>query len=70
MRHPKPNERSEPWIAPQNNPTAGTTIYKPCANRCTRCAACKSFSAIVKEIDLTKTSPSDRHRRNIVRSEG
>ena len=59
MRHPK--------FAPQNNPTAGTTIYKPCANRCTRCAACKSFSAILKEIDLTKTSLSDRHRRNIIR---
>jgi hypothetical protein len=61
MRHPK--------IAPQSNPTAGTVIYKPCAKACGKCADCKSFAAIVREIDLTKTSPSDRQRRNIIRSE-
>jgi arginyl-tRNA--protein-N-Asp/Glu arginylyltransferase len=46
----------------------GTIIYKPCAKRCHDCQACKSFAAVLSQIDVSKTSRSERQRKQTIES--
>ena len=46
----------------------GTIIYKPCAKRCHACQACKSFTAVLSQIDVSKTSRSERQRKHTIES--
>jgi len=46
----------------------GTIIYKPCEKRCHDCQACKSFAAIISQIDVSKTSRSERQRKHTIES--
>lgn len=36
------------------------TVYKPCENKCGRCAPCKDFAKVLKQIDLTARSKHER----------
>ena len=46
----------------------GTIIYKPCAKRCHDCQACRSFAAVLSQIDVSKTSRSERQRKHTIES--
>lgn len=42
-----------------------TAVYKKCAEECGDCEACKSFSEVVRQIDLSKRSESERFREHV-----
>ena len=46
----------------------GTIIYKPCAKRCKACQDCKSFAAVLSQIDVSKISRSERQRKHTIES--
>jgi hypothetical protein len=46
----------------------GTIIYKPCAKRCAKCKDCKSFAAVLSQIDVSRQSPSERQRKQTIES--
>jgi len=46
----------------------GTIIYKPCDKRCAKCTDCKSFAAVLSQIDVSKTSRSERQRKHTIES--
>ena len=46
----------------------GTIIYKPCAKRCKACQDCKSFTAVLSQIDVSKISRSERQRKHTIES--
>jgi len=46
----------------------GTIIYKPCDKRCAKCTDCKSFAAVLSQIDVSKTSRSERQRKQVTES--
>ena len=46
----------------------GTIIYKPCEKRCAKCKDCKSFAAVLSQIDVSKTSRSERQRKHTIES--
>ena len=46
----------------------GTIIYKPCDKRCAKCTDCKSFEAVLAQIDVSKTSRSERQRKQTIES--
>ena len=46
----------------------GTIIYKPCEKRCHDCQACRSFAAVLAQIDVSRQSPSERQRKQTIES--
>ena len=38
------------------------TIFKPCEKKCGTCKRCKDFDKVLREMDLSRTSPSERQR--------